>query len=243
MRSLTISAALILLTCGASADDTAKNQGLKNARHLREKVVADLYSERTIQEGNDIQLAGEGSHRKLSSWLSLLGLVDPGPGHCLKGPLGRPCRDKHGGADGGGGGSGGGSSGGGGGGSSGGGGDGSSGGSSGGGGNSGTSAANSGGGGGNGGGGNGNGGSAAKIFSSTEGKIGLLTAAAAAASIAIAALFMENRKRNMNGPKHPLHGMIKKRVTLFSRMADRRSSATCRPEQAVEGSSTNYQLA
>ena len=180
----------------------------------------------------------------MNHYVSRSFLVDPGPGHCLKGPLGNHCRKEHAGAgDGGSGGGGGGSSGGGGGGSSGGGGGGSGGGgggSGGGGGNSGTSASNSGGGGG---GGGSSGGAASRIFSSTEGRIGLISAAAAAASIAIAALFMENRKRNINGPKHPLHGMIKKRVTLFSRMADRRSCATCRPEQSVENPAGNYQLA
>ena len=68
MKSL-ITAAFFLLAYGANADDSVKSL----SRHLREKVTAD-YPESTIQEVNRIQLAEESNHRKLSSWLSLLGL-------------------------------------------------------------------------------------------------------------------------------------------------------------------------
>ncbi len=72
----------------------------------------------------------------------------------------------------------------------------------------------------------------------------LLAFAAVAASVAIAAMYIAMRP-NAKDKKHPLNGIIKKRVGLFSRIADRTNCATCRPE-AVEDQVTtkgDYRLA
>ena len=70
---------------------------------------------------------------------------------------------------------------------------------------------------------------------------------ALAASIAIAAMYMGSKNKNNNGPKHGLHGTLKRRMGLFSRMADRTSCATCRSEKAVieqdDFTTTDYRLA
>ena len=97
---------------------------------------------------------------------------------------------------------------------------------------------------------NGAAGAVAKFFKSTEGKITAVVLACCAASVAIAAMYMGSRRRTDGGPKHALHGMIKKRIGLFSRMANRSKCATCRPESVksavLEGSnesSVDYRLA
>jgi hypothetical protein len=46
-------------------------------------------------------------------------------------------------------------------------------------------------------------------------------------------MFMNYRNKNQ-APKHALHGMIKKRIGLFSRMANRTRCGTCRPERVQE---------
>ncbi|GFH51165.1 predicted protein [Chaetoceros tenuissimus] len=97
---------------------------------------------------------------------------------------------------------------------------------------------------------NGAAGAVAKFFKSTEGKITAVVLACCAASVAIAAMYMGSRRRTGGGPKHALHGMIKKRIGLFSRMANRSKCGTCRPESVksavLEGSnesSVDYRLA
>ena len=77
---------------------------------------------------------------------------------------------------------------------------------------------------------NGNDGGFKAFMTSSIGQIALITIAAVAASIAIAAMYISNRP-NGNQKKHPLNGIIKKRVGLFSRMAERTNCATCRPEK------------
>ena len=96
--------------------------------------------------------------------------------------------------------------------------------------------------------GNGSGGGTSgisKFINSTEGKATSITLAAVAASVAIGAMYMGSKKRNGNGQKHPLHGTLKRRIGMFSRMAQRNNGATCRPEvdRTVVDGSTDYQLA
>lgn len=102
---------------------------------------------------------------------------------------------------------------------------------------------------GNGGSGSGNGGNAAskigKFMQSQHGQVlgGIL--GAMAASVAIAAMWMGSKNKRSE-KKHNLHGMLKKRMSSFSRMANRGNCATCRPEkldsQIIE-SDTEYTLA
>ena len=69
---------------------------------------------------------------------------------------------------------------------------------------------------------------------------------AMAASVAIAAMWMGSKNKHSEKKNHALHGMLKKRMGLFSRMANRGNCATCRPEkfdsQIIE-SDTEYTLA
>lgn len=85
----------------------------------------------------------------------------------------------------------------------------------------------------------------ASALSSTTGKIGIMTMATVAASVAIAAMIFGNR-RTAVAPSHPLTGMIKKRIGLFSNLAERTSGASTRPEIVQsKGTPSNgdYQLA
>ena len=144
--------------------------------------------------------------------------------HCPPGPLGKHCRDHHDdGANGANGGNGGNGS------------DGSNGGSNG---YYYTSSSNAayyddGNGGGNGSGGGSSGNAFQNAIQSSTGQFALITMAALAASVAIAAMYMSNRNQN-NVDSHPLNGIIKQRIGLFSRMAERTNCATCRPEAAVK---------
>ena len=110
--------------------------------------------------------------------------------------------------------------------------------------NSGGGGGGSGGGGGGGGSGSGGAGGLAGALSTTTGKIGIMTMATVAASVAIAAMMFGNRRAAV-APPHPLHGMIKKRIGLFSNLAERNSGATTRPEASSSDaeSTGEYQLA
>jgi len=91
------------------------------------------------------------------------------------------------------------------------------------------------------------------FFKSTTGKVSAITLAAVAASVAFVAMFMGSKNRNASEKKHALKGILKQRMGLFSRMANRSNCATCRPESVenavLEGSesdkspSTDYRLA
>jgi len=91
----------------------------------------------------------------------------------------------------------------------------------------------------------------ADFFKSTEGKVTSITLAALAASVALGAMYMGSKNRNAGDTKHALSGVLKKRIGLFSRMANRSNCATCRPEfvenAVLEGSdktsSADYRLA
>jgi len=72
---------------------------------------------------------------------------------------------------------------------------------------------------------------ASVFFHSGTGQLLLITLSALAASVAIAAMYMSKRSNSSNNEaKHPLNGIIKKRIGLFSRMAKRNTCATTRPE-------------
>ncbi len=79
------------------------------------------------------------------------------------------------------------------------------------------------------------------FFTSRYGHITLIVISALAASIAIAAMYMNHRNRNSNNTiatdnaNHPLSGVLSKRIGLFQRLADRTycGSGGCRPEAMV----------
>ena len=79
------------------------------------------------------------------------------------------------------------------------------------------------------------------------GQLLLITISALAASVAIAAMYMSNRgKGNTRNKKHSLNGILKKRIGLFSRMAERVECGTCRPEvtkDIVDHDDYRYRLA
>jgi hypothetical protein len=73
----------------------------------------------------------------------------------------------------------------------------------------------------------------------------MVSAAALAAALAIAAMFMGSKRRRVEND-HALAGILKTRIGLFERMANRGTCATCRPEElktAVLDSETDYRLA
>ena len=84
-----------------------------------------------------------------------------------------------------------------------------------------------------------------KCINSTEGKTTSITIAAVAASVAIGGIYMGSKKRNGNGQNHPLHGALKRRIGLFSRMAQRNNGAAYCPEvdRTVVDGAADYQLA
>jgi len=78
----------------------------------------------------------------------------------------------------------------------------------------------------------------------------LIVGMVGAASVAVAALYMGTRKRDVVEQVHPLHGTLKKRMGLFSRLAERSACATCRPEDINKAiseendlSSADYRMA
>ena len=71
MKSVIIITTLVLITFVAKGDDAIHERQIQT---MREPVVTDLQVERSGLDGKKLRIADERSERKLSSWLSLLGL-------------------------------------------------------------------------------------------------------------------------------------------------------------------------